>query len=31
MVVRVTWHGKSGKSEGKPEVIESEYLYPDAT
>lgn len=34
MAVRVTWHGKSGKSEGKPEVLDSEYLYltpPDMT
>jgi hypothetical protein len=27
MIVRVTWHGKSGKTEGKTEVLESDYLY----
>ena len=27
MAVRVTWHGKSGKTEGKPEVLDSEYLF----
>ena len=27
MIVRVTWHGKSGKVEGKAEVLDSAYLY----
>lgn len=34
MIVRVTWHGKSGKVEGKTEVLDSAYLYltpPDLT
>jgi hypothetical protein len=34
MVVRVTWHGKDGRTERKTEVLESEYLYlvpPDMT
>ena len=26
-IVRVTWHGKTGRSEGKPEVLESDYLF----
>jgi hypothetical protein len=33
-IVRVTWHGKTGKSEGKPAVLQSDYLYltpPDLT
>lgn len=33
-IVRVTWHGKTGKTEGKTEVLESDYLYlnpPDMT
>jgi hypothetical protein len=33
-IVRVTWHGKAGKVEGKIEVLASDYLYltpPDLT
>lgn len=27
MIVRVTWHAKSGKTDAKTEVLDSEYLY----
>ena len=33
-IVRVTWHGRSGKTEATTEVLESDYLYltpPDMT